>query len=332
MTSRPTRQIAWDLGSIVPDRPLQPIKWAVPKDIALEGANIVTGLSGNRLVSSGAGMLTAFVRLHESPDAAILRFARKWGMMGFCKHGLPFTHNWPYALFHGENVWNEECNALEQGCLYTDPIVYWRKFSALADAILNIASELNQDKPANKLNWQIANVAYLLTGMRTALVKSSFKIPPLLSGRIRLKRPFVLRDAPICYSADNRSQTSIAEVVENERHSLSSLVTLWIRLANIGPTLVWNRDSQRWDLTFSSLLGPSLFGAIGLSLMMAISERGGLAICSCCHKSYVPIRQPNPHRRNYCPTCGIQAAWRDASADRRKRSREQRTQLPRSAP
>ena len=95
--TRFARKVGWEIVGVVLDRPLQSGEvWAPknPRALALDGGSVVWNLlaAGVRSVSPGAGMLDAFTQLHSSPDEAILRFARKWGTMQFCQHGLPHFH------------------------------------------------------------------------------------------------------------------------------------------------------------------------------------------------------------------------------------------------
>jgi predicted RNA-binding Zn-ribbon protein involved in translation (DUF1610 family) len=57
-----------------------------------------------------------------------------------------------------------------------------------------------------------------------------------------------------------------------------------------------------------------------IELIIAIADKDGFAVCSSCHRAYIPQRRPDPTRRNYCPACGRLAAMRDASRDYRERN------------
>ena len=50
---------------------------------------------------SASGCLDSFTRLHDASDAEIGEFAREWGVLGFCEHGLPGIHAscWPALYF-----------------------------------------------------------------------------------------------------------------------------------------------------------------------------------------------------------------------------------------
>ena len=42
-----------------------------------------------RAFKAGAALLTEFVRLDEAPAECILHYARRYGALGFCRHGNP---------------------------------------------------------------------------------------------------------------------------------------------------------------------------------------------------------------------------------------------------
>jgi hypothetical protein len=209
--------------------------------------------------------------------------------MFFCEHGMPCSHSYAQDIaldFYDRMI--PICEPLKTGLLNTDPIKYWRKWSAIASAILDLAAELNQNRIGGRNEWRIVSI-YHMHGEKPndALYRNVKK-----------------------------------HGLEGARWGLNLHLTAWLRFGEVLPLMRWNENHNEWEITLGSRRD-SLFGAIGLALMMAVAEKPGLAICSSCHKSYAPGRRPNPHRRNYCETCGKRAAWRDAASQRRKRLREQ---------
>ena len=287
--TRQQTQAWWASGGVAPDRPLQTGDLLfVPQKIWVEGGNLVSDLNFGfrKKPRPGAGMVDSFVRLHESPDAAIVQFARRWGTLNLCKHGLPFFHRITNDVFPDGPLSppNRECPVLKKSTsVWAEPLSVWRKLSAVAHAILSIGAELNQNRIGGGNDWAIANIEYL------------HGADPGLTGK-----PSDLARA---------------------RDRLGSLVEDWIGIGGIAPQFKWSVDRQQWEIALGSQYGTP-FGAIGLALIMAVSEKDGLAICSACHKSYIPPRRPDPTRRNYCAQCGIRAAWRDAAREKRQRQRE----------
>src|ERR1017187_5290513 len=55
----------------------------------------IAGFAGRRIERKPpADLLERFCRIAESDDtdAAVEAFARRWGMLGLCAHGLPYRH------------------------------------------------------------------------------------------------------------------------------------------------------------------------------------------------------------------------------------------------
>src|SRR5438552_701854 len=74
----------------------------VPSDIELEDGRLHWGAGGARYKHVSSRMLDDFIDLHDADDSSILRFARKWGVIGVCRHGLPGSHNqYPLGLMEG---------------------------------------------------------------------------------------------------------------------------------------------------------------------------------------------------------------------------------------
>ena len=141
------------------------------------------------------------------------------------------------------------------------------------------------------------------------------------------------KQAGLRYAGDERDE----DLVSRQCFDISVAVNGWLELGHVLPLFSWggtgpalvtlgarvswfNRESQaEWLPNMPLLQGTSLFGALAVQLLMAVSRTGGLAICSGCGAPYVPKRRPNPRRRRYCPQCGLKAAWRDAQAAQRRR-------------
>jgi hypothetical protein len=85
-------------------------------------------------------MLDAFVRLRDADD--VLRFARRFGVLRLCKHGLPISHE-------------ATCVQLTDGDgLPCAPIARWLHFARQAKAILAIAAAIHQGRPTDQADWR----------------------------------------------------------------------------------------------------------------------------------------------------------------------------------
>lgn len=100
-----------------------------------------------------------------------------------------------------------------------------------------------------------------------------------------------------------------------------------VNACQIHPALVIGGDTRelRFDLVFhdgSESWGSSLWGALVVQFVAAITG-SGFAVCSSCGRAFIPKRrQPAFGKRRYCQRCGRRAAVRDAKAALRARKRE----------
>jgi hypothetical protein len=289
-----TLRIEMEFGDVFPDRPMPAGRLFVPEGIALDGEFLtwpwVRAGEEKQLTYRQAkpGMLTDFMRLHDATDEGILTYARRWGVLGLCEHGLPCSHNqYPDGLLHGVRpclpmLATSPRNA-ESDIRLKEPVAAWRMWSRKAQSLINIGARLNQGKLARVEDWQT------------------------------LKE---LRDFGL---GATESEPFMANVA-NARAELGDTLDGWISIGQVRPRISWQKDKARFSLDAVSS-GPNLFGILALNIAVAIAAgdgEKGLAICSACGLSYIPARRPDPNRSNYCKACGLKAAQRDASRRYRK--------------
>ncbi|MBA3877397.1 MAG: hypothetical protein C0498_10735 [Anaerolinea sp.] len=75
------------------DAPFPSDGWLAPSEVSLDGDALrFSAESSPRRRFPADGMLTAFLRLELAAPAEIAAFAREWGRLHLCTHGLPHTH------------------------------------------------------------------------------------------------------------------------------------------------------------------------------------------------------------------------------------------------
>src|SRR5262245_9423493 len=69
----------------------------IPEDLHLNADCIVWNVKRRamRPAKPHEGMLTNFIALAEADATEILNYARKWGVLGTCRHNVPSSHNRP---------------------------------------------------------------------------------------------------------------------------------------------------------------------------------------------------------------------------------------------
>jgi hypothetical protein len=315
--AEPDQQLRNLLPEKFADRPLQSGLVFVPQDIRLDGEALIWKAAGARYKHTRSGMLDDFISLCDAEDhrPAVLAYARRWGVLGSCRHNLPCTHNQP--PFCGTQV--DQVPGSVPGsvprvaapmvpCLpmlvtplpaegsdfwFWEPVDAWCEWSRKAKALLVIAAQLSRGKTARHEDWN------LLKGNRDSGLGESSAEP---------------------YVQDLRAA----------RRELAWELDGWISIGQVRPRVAWNKTPAGWRFSLDAVsIGPNLFGLLALYIATEVAgTEKGIAICSSCSKSYQPERRLNPNNRNYCPKCrgesGKQAARRDAAREFRKRQREKR--------
>jgi hypothetical protein len=304
---------AMELGEIFADRPMQSGLLYVPRQIHLDApkgdAQFLVWERPNSpenvtLRHAKPGMLEGFVRLFEKKPAEILSYAKKWGVLGLCRHDLPCSHN-QYADGLTDGI--RPCLPMLELPLpadlsrarFREPLEVWRRLSRQASALLNIGASLNQQKLGAWDDWKVIKGDYdrRSGGLLNALGLGGGKTRPYM------------------------------QKIAHARRELASELDGWISLGQVRPRGAWQPKTNRWRFTLDAVSsGPNLFGMIALAITLAIAG-AELAVCDGCGNSYRPDRRPNPDRRNYCEECRggrgkNLAAWRAASREYRKRKRE----------
>jgi hypothetical protein len=265
------------------------------------------------MVVPGRGLLEAFVNLTSSgrlSPANVERFAKKWGALGICKHGKPYTHRRDgHSLLIRVPEKGDDAGTQLRGCpplgyprperrfnpALWDPLESWDTYSGNARALINIAAALNQSRFGEVEDWHrlLSRTMPLERWTRTVHVKlfASPGVPKVWGSRLNA-----------------------------ERFWISNLLNLWLEDGDVRWQCAWERPA------FMVTPGvQSLFGAIALQLMLAIGRVDALAVCSNCRVAYGPRRKPVAGRRSYCETCRRdKIPQRDATAAYRERRRKSR--------
>ena len=227
------------------------------------------------------GALESFARL--STPESILGFARRYGVLEFCEHRLPATHNSRplsiplFGLIESTSLWKPveigagrlpsfliEDSGDRPWCEPTgveaiEDWIYWAQFAA---SILNIVSALIGDLPTKREDWEI--VITSKSEERSKLIDSLL------------------------------SRDWIAKVY------LQGAVNRWLHLANVRLSLSWPIGTSTPVLELEA----NTFGVLAVQLLTAVTGAQSLTVCDGCTRPYVREgRRPQRGRANYCPSC-----------------------------
>jgi hypothetical protein len=299
-----------------------PKEWLVPEIIELRGARVCwrptkpsPTLLGQRCAYStrapGSGLLERFVALADASPEDILRYARHWGVLAICAHGLPASHNLA-------------CTPLElrsrRGVVFWEPVQSWRFFSRHAKAILEIAaathtSQVVESAPAQLLcrpprpNGQVAPFRVART-QRAERIDLEKLLGVLNDCKHLWEDPFDVIGGYLS-SAGSPGSSRKANALVRQRALVTFAVNSWLDWGRARPHVVWNSPTPTIELTTGGLLeADRLLGALALQLAYAVARSEGVATCFACGRFYTPRRRPAARRRSFCPDCGLRAAWR----------------------
>lgn len=100
--------------------------------------------------------LEGFISLAELPPdefpEAVLRFAKKWGVLGICRHGKPSNHcQAPHNVAPPCRIAYQSRIGLVY--VFSEPIEAWERYSSQLRAILCVAANLRTGKAGSPQNW-----------------------------------------------------------------------------------------------------------------------------------------------------------------------------------
>ena len=211
-------------------------------------------------------LLENFARLAQAPDVDIEEFARTWGVLGICKHGMPHTHNPSPVPIHVAGTLTERQLALllASSCvprrdrnrpgLWSEQLSSWKTYANQVTAMISIAQALDGGKRGSKTNWTL-----------------------------------------LCGTAESVYQMSL----DTQWLRLTLVVNGWLEMANVRPVVDLDRNGPQVILSGSA----TLFGAIALQMASVLTRADSLSICANCGSTFQPSRKPRKGQRSFCTDC-----------------------------
>ena len=160
-------ETAWQIAGLKDEggnltRPVQTSSWRVPAVIDLIQGNSLRwryddehhGLG--KMVSVQQGLLDDFVQLAFADPEDMLKFARQCGVLLICQHGKPARHSWPRGPIQdtlnspSDGSW---CGPIRSPDAYCESLGLWYRLAGQAQAMLNVAAALLNEKPARHGDW-----------------------------------------------------------------------------------------------------------------------------------------------------------------------------------
>jgi hypothetical protein len=229
-----------------------------------------------RLQEVSKSMLNQFVRLTDSES--ILQFAKKWGVLALS----------------GNKVLRPGRERMREGI---EPIAAWQYYSRRAQAVLQIAAALKQNKPGDLNDWS-------MIGILVPRGEFTEKHEALLSAA--MLRPHFGMSFNI-FVMDKSPQRNVERARGFIADEIGRWLDCWKKERTTGVSdfaLRWNDLQQRWDLQID--YHGLLFAAIALQLALVVADADSLFTCSGCAVPYIRPRErkrPKSGWANYCDEC-----------------------------
>jgi hypothetical protein len=261
-------------------------------------------------------MLRDFVRLADASDSDLPRrvsaFARQYGVLDVCVHGLPITH----AATTCFSLFPEACRRHTSTMLQEaefeyrvagEPLRAWRFFAQKALSLLEIvAMRQSGDRPTDD-DWKAAVMEFEQPDPGDRAVASDlYLLPAFFTGGFP------------------------SESQEDSGFALSLLVEQWLLLGAVRPRPVLRPTESR--IAIGSY---STFGALASQLLLAAGCGRGVAFCAFCGSLFEPAdkagrpRRPQAGRNAYCAPCRKKnMPQRDASRRQRERKKQRKEDGP----
>lgn len=129
---------------------------SVPKEIHLEGDEIRWNPQNpdfaTKDVDESEKLLFSFANLVLVGPEAILDFARNWGVLGLCGHGLPATHKASLVSPSGVAA-NFTCQPTGK-----ESIEQWQEYARRVRALINVAAQVNKEDVVDSEDWLVLGV------------------------------------------------------------------------------------------------------------------------------------------------------------------------------
>lgn len=330
--------------------PLLALTWRVPEKVWCEDNRLLWEWqrrpgrdfpSKDIRATSIVSVLQAFAELAREPDerfaSECLRFARRWGTLELCDHGLPLGH------LGGPNA----------GTKYQTLRTYWAAPHSKRKHDLRYttcsAREYSDFPDAQRAILEGAKVSALPV---LPLLPRNIRYDNLSDWRFWTRRAEALFQLAIEIKNDDVGDAALWKSLGLEKWNLEPWVqkgaskpslevardwlqmsiNTWLEITGVRVGVRWQHRRKCFDIELLCGFGSPLLGKLGAQLLLIGADAVSFARCPECRRRFALGKGRSIRRNNYCDRCGDKAARRAASKryDHRERvepNREKRTKL-----
>lgn len=254
--------------------------WSAPQHVEVRDDYLLYSEKDIHPVRAQPGMLEAFANLAKACPEAVVAYAKRWGVLNVCKHGIVQTQRRPSINHSGYSLpqecpYNQHCSRrvvrVKGQPYFAEPLQLWNDASERVSEILRLGGAF-------------------------------------AAGKIRETRD---ADSILTPKASGHPSALLARCPVDAM--LTGDLHLLVLMSGLAPEVRWEGH-----LIFN-VAARNMLQAVVFQTILSISRTDGFAICSACSKPFIPSRRPQKGRNSYCPDCGSRAAWRVAQRKRRER-------------
>jgi hypothetical protein len=269
---------------------------AAPPSIELMDDALVWKRMPPDTIGPPPNLFRGFLRLYKTTDNVILEFARRYGVLGLCHHGLPMCHplrNDAGIIIDGRSYCTYGFTK-DRGLI--EPLASWRALSLAAHSVLTLKTEVEQ---RNRIRSEVEEQLWV-NALWPCIERFKRTGSPSY-------RPIARRPVP-----ERSKAASRIVLITNE----------WMQCSGIVPRAVWQEARFRFQLELQDEI-PNLFGFLASQLGAALVNARGWYTCHECSDLFEGENTVSPKRRRFCHLCrkeGKPQLW--ATRDFRAREQE----------
>jgi hypothetical protein len=273
-----------DVSSGTLGRPLPLGSLAVPTRVEIHNDHLrfmVEPLTSRAVTPT---LLDQFVAL--SSDEAILAFARQWGVLALCHHGLPFQH---------EGADGRCERLLFRRSWVSEPLGVWNAYIGAVASALRMKATIDRGATVSLSDVTKVSLLALLQIQVPAAQRRGRQVS--LSTRLRARRG---------HGAPRRTPAPLQSESELDRRHLEHFINSLLFLGGVRPRIRFQEKRTRMELFGAgSRLGGDvgLLGAVAVQLLHAVAGTRAVEVCSACGRPFLPARRRAQSRDRYCPSC-----------------------------
>jgi hypothetical protein len=214
-------------------------------------------------------------------------FARHYGVLGICSHGMPHTHQKSQGLLDSMPKYCRE--NLEQNGWILEPLDRWRYYSQLVATIISIAKSLDSGRSAT-----LEELAFVT------------EIPEEVIRRVVAReKQAIKRDSYI---------------------GLSLAVDKLLEITDVRPRFWWDEHVRGFQIQ-GWRPGWNVLSAITVQLMLFLNNSSRISTCTNCGNDFALRRFQSIRKNVFCENCNEPggnplASWNRASKKRYQKDKE----------